>query len=83
MRNFTLAFASIATALLISSAAQAQSFPCHAFQMLPNGMLAVIQPVTISNPNGARVSMNPGTSFGPGTQMAGLNVFALYQQNCR
>jgi hypothetical protein len=73
-----------ALALLISTAAtDAQiSFPCQAFQMQPNGMLAVVQSVTITN-GGASVQLNPGTSFGPGTVMAGINVYATFQQNCR
>lgn len=66
----------------LTQSAHAQGFPCQAFQMQPNGMLAVVQPVTIQGPN-RQVQMNPGAVFGPNTAMAGINVYALYQQYCR
>jgi hypothetical protein len=70
-----------ALALLISTGANAQGFPCQAFQMQPNGMLAVIQSVTMKGPNG-QITVNPGASFGPGSLWMGVNLYALYQQNC-
>lgn len=80
----------VALVLLISSSAYAQlgtqpmqtgTFPCEAFQMQQNGMLAVVKSVAITS-NGGSVQMNPGMSFGPGVAMMGVNVYALYQQNC-
>ena len=75
---FALAFTLAATV-----AANAQgSFPCQAFQMQPNGMLLVVQPVTITGPNG-QASLNQGMSFGPGTAMMGANIYEMYKQACR
>jgi hypothetical protein len=73
---------SIGSLLALSATAQAQSgFRCQAFRMQPNGMLAVVQTVTITGTNG-QVSMNPGTIFGPGVMM-GLNIYEMYRQSCR
>jgi len=61
---------------------QGGSFPCQAFQMQSNGMLAVMEPVTIQGPNGS-IKMGRGMSFGPGVSMMGINVYETYRQNCR
>ena len=61
--------------------AQPSGFPCDAFQMQPNGMLAVVKPVTIRGAN-AVISMNPGMSFGPDVMTMGLNVYENYRKYC-
>jgi hypothetical protein len=66
-----------ALALLISTSAHAQGFPCQAFQMQSNGMLAVVQSVTMTGPNG-QITVNPGASFGPGTLWMGVDLYGLY-----
>jgi len=68
--------------LISTSASLAQGFPCTAFQVQPNGMLAVVQSVTLTGPNG-QITVNPGASFSPGVLWMGVNLYALYQQNCR
>ena len=83
MLRYIFPFLFAITVAFLPTAGNAQgSFPCQAFKMQPNGMLAVVQPVTITGPNG-QVSMGPGMSFGPGVAMMGLNVYELYQRNCR
>lgn len=84
MTRFLPLLSAATLALLLSSGARAQlgTFPCDAFQMQSNGMLAVVKPVSIQSANGSD-SMGPGMSFGPGVTMMGLNVYGLYQQYCR
>jgi len=61
----------------------AQSVPCDAFRKNPNGTWSPTRPVKISSPEGATVSIGPGVSFGPGVQFAGIDLYALLNQNCR
>jgi glycerol uptake facilitator-like aquaporin len=83
MKKYLSPLFSAAALMLLASSANAQGrFPCEAFQMQPNGMLAVVQSVTITGPSG-QISMNPGMSFGPGVAMMGINVYDVYRQNCR
>jgi hypothetical protein len=83
MTKYVSLVAVLFSAILVRPANAQLGFPCDAFQMQPNGMLAVIRPVTITSPNGGQVSMGPGVSFGPGASMSGVNMYVLYQQYCR
>jgi hypothetical protein len=83
MAKVVLSLAIASSLAMVASGASAQQFPCQAFQMQPNGMLAVVQPVTINSPNGGGMQISPGMSFGPGLLMMGVDFHALYLQNCR
>lgn len=52
------------------------------FQKQPNGMWAVIKPVSIQGPNGS-VGMGPGMSFGPGVAMMGIDMYAKLEAAAR
>jgi hypothetical protein len=83
MAKYVSLVAVLFSAILVCPANAQFGFPCDAFQMQPNGMLAVIRPVAITSSDGGQVSMGPGVSFGPGVTMSGVNVYVLYQQYCR
>lgn len=72
-----------ALALLSSGSTYADkaSFPCDAFQMKSDGRLVAVKSVLIKTGNGS-IQMNPGTSFGPGVRMAGIDLYNTYQENC-
>jgi hypothetical protein len=74
----------IVAALLISlCAAHAQSTaaPCSAFQKMPDGKWKAVRPVNIQH-GSASAMISPGTIIGPGTLVAGANVYAALQQSC-
>ena len=54
---------------------------CNAFRRNPDGSWTCLRPVTIKGPHG-EVSIGPGASFQPGTQMMGLDVGAWLNANC-
>ncbi len=69
--------------MLVSTAAFAQTgkAPCGAFQKLPNGKWNVVRPVKIENGK-TSVTVNPGTSIGPGTRLTGVDVYAALEKSC-
>jgi len=75
----------IAAALLAFTApaahAQAGKAPCSAFQKLPNGNWTVAQTIKIEH-GSASATLNPGLIVSPGTQAAGVNLYAALQKNC-
>jgi len=73
----------VVSALFASFPAQAQSgkAPCGSFQKLPDGQWSVIKTVKIEHGN-ASAMINPGTTIGPGTRVAGADIYTALQQNC-
>lgn len=65
-----------------SAYAQAPKLNCAQFNHNPNGSWSPTVPVTISGPNGS-VQIGPGASFNPGAVMAGLDLAALLNEQCK
>lgn len=73
----------LASSLLGSIAAYAQTgkAPCGSFQKMPDGKWNVVKPVKIEH-GGASAMLSPGTIIGPGTRVAGADIYAALQQSC-
>ena len=72
-------------ALILSVAAVANAdpnkAPCGSFKKSPNGKWNVVNPVKIeSDKDGAMLS--PGTTIGPGTRIAGIDIYAALERSC-
>ena len=77
-------FASALILPLISSAHAQSAFPCDSFQMQPDGTLAVVKPVTLTNRSGGHVLINAGMNFSPGAKgVFGLNIYETDRQTCK
>ena len=61
--------------------AQNTAAPCSAFQKLPDGKWKAIRPIDIQHEN-ASAMISPGTIIGPGTLVAGADVYAALQRSC-
>ena len=73
----------VVSALLASVTAQAQSgkAPCGSFQKLPDGQWSVLRTVKIEHGN-ASAMINPGTTIGPGTRVAGADIYLALKRSC-
>ena len=86
MNKSLLALAATSVVLtLVSGEARTQAtvFPCDAFEMQPNGVLKVTKFVTVRDEGGRLVSLKLGASFSPNIEMAGVNIYGMYQEYCR
>jgi hypothetical protein len=69
--------------LLVRTAAYAETTvaPCGSFQKMPDGKWNAVKPVKILHGT-ASAMINPGTIVGPGTLVAGADVYAALQKSC-
>jgi hypothetical protein len=79
-----LSISTVGFILLASVAAFAQTgtAPCGSFQRLPNGKWSVAKQIKIEHGN-ANAILNPGTIISPGTQVAGVDIYAALQRSCQ
>ena len=81
-----LSISTVLTLILLSfgaTAAETTSAPCGSFKKLSNGNWAVVKPIRIENANAsASAVLNPGTVIGPGSQVAGTDIYAALQRGC-
>jgi hypothetical protein len=56
--------------------------PCGSFQKLPDGKWNVVKPIKIEHGE-ASVILKPGTAIGPGTGIAGVDIYAALQKSCQ
>jgi len=61
--------------------AQTSKAPCSAFQKLPDGKWNVLRPVKIEIGK-VSVTVNPGTTIGPGTRVTGVDIYAALEKSC-
>jgi hypothetical protein len=83
MIKYSLILAALAFSLSASTAVYAQSgkAPCGSFHKLPDGKWNVLKPVKIEH--GTAVGMlSTGAIITPGTQVAGVDLYAALQKNC-
>lgn len=80
-----LLISTVLTLILLSSgAAVAQTTtkaPCGSFKKLSNGNWVVVKPIRIEHGNNS-ASLNVGTVIGPGSQVAGTNIYSALQSGC-
>lgn len=55
--------------------------PCGSFQKLPNGKWNVVRPVKIETDKDSAM-ISPGTTIGPGMQVAGVDIYAALERSC-
>jgi hypothetical protein len=55
--------------------------PCGSFQKLSNGRWSVVKQIRIQHGNASTV-LDPGSLLGPGTRVAGIDVYAELERNC-
>jgi hypothetical protein len=55
--------------------------PCGSFQKLPDGKWKVVSPVKIETDKGSGM-LSPGKTINPGTNVAGVDIFAALQRSC-
>jgi len=55
--------------------------PCGSFQKLPDGKWKVVSPVKIETDKGSGM-LSAGKTIAPGTQVAGVDLFAALQRSC-
>ena len=79
-----LVFACVLAATCYAAHANAQSgFACDAFRKLPNGELRIVKGITVTTPDGGSVRIAPDISLStPGVKFQGVDLYALYAQNC-
>ena len=65
----------------IPAYAQNTAAPCGAFQKQPDGKWKAVRPINIQTDKGSAV-ISGGTIIGPGTLVAGADVYAALQQSC-
>jgi hypothetical protein len=65
----------------IPAYAQNTAAPCSAFQKQPDGKWKALRPINIQTDKGSAM-VSPGTIIGPGTTVAGADVYAALQQGC-
>ena len=58
-----------------------RSAPCGSFQKLSDGKWSVVKQIKIEHGNASTV-LNPGSILGPGTRVAGIDVYAELERNC-
>ena len=58
-----------------------RSAPCGSFQKLSDGKWSVVKQIRIEHGNASTV-LNPGSILGPGTRVAGIDVYAELERNC-
>jgi len=63
--------------------AETMNIPCASFRLQANGLLEVLETVTLSTSAGQAVTLRPGVRFGPGLMLGGLDVYELHRQKCR
>ena len=56
--------------------------PCGSFQKLPDGKWNVLRPVKIENGK-VSVVVSSGTTIGPATRVAGIDIYAALQKSCQ
>src|SRR5215470_6667066 len=61
--------------------AESDKAPCGSFQKLADGTWKVVGPVKIETDKGSGM-LSPGTTIGPGKQLAGINIYAALQRSC-
>jgi hypothetical protein len=61
--------------------AQTGKAPCGSFQKLSDGKWSVTKQIRIEHGNASTI-LNPGTLLGPGTRVAGADIYAELQRNC-
>jgi hypothetical protein len=61
--------------------AQADSPPCGSFKKLPNGKWTNTKAIKIEHGDTSSM-MSPGTTIGPGTRIAGVDIYAALEQSC-
>ena len=61
--------------------AQSTAAPCSAFQKQSDGKWKAVRPINIQTDKGSAV-ISAGTVIGPGTLVAGADVYAALQQSC-
>jgi hypothetical protein len=79
-----LSISTVLTLILLSSGAAAAvtiTAPCGSFKKLSNGNWAVVKPIKIENGNNSAF-LNPGTIVGPGSRVAGFDIYAALQSGC-
>ncbi len=83
MIKYLLASALLASCLFASGAVDAQTgkAPCESFQRLPDGKWSVVKLIKIEHEK-ASAMLNPGTIISPGTQVAGVDIYAALQKSC-
>jgi hypothetical protein len=81
MIKYFLIPALLASCLFASSAADAQKAPCGSFQKLPDGRWSVVKLIKIEHEK-ASAMLNAGTIITPGTQVAGVDIYAALQKSC-
>jgi hypothetical protein len=62
--------------------AQTAKAPCISFQKLPDGNWSVAKAIKIEHGHASAI-LNPGKIISPGTQAAGVDVYAALQKNCQ
>ena len=84
--TLNLSISTVLTLILLSGAAVAQTTtkaPCGSFKKLSYGNWAVVKPIRIENANAsASALLNPGTVIGPGSRVAGTDIYAALQRGC-
>jgi hypothetical protein len=65
-----------------ASYAQTEKAPCGTFQRLSNGKWNVVKQIKIEHGRASAV-LNPGTIISPGTQVAGVDIYAALQRSCQ
>jgi len=83
MRLTSVIIALALSLISFSVYAQTAEFPCASFRMQPNGLLEVVESVTLTTPTGQTVILRPGTRIGPGLKMGSLDVYELHRRSCR
>ena len=83
MIKYLLIPALLASCVCASSAADAQTgkAPCGSFQKLPDGRWSVVKLIKIEHEK-ASAMLSAGTVITPGTQVAGVDIYAALQKNC-
>ncbi|HUN97789.1 MAG TPA: hypothetical protein VMU69_16350 [Bradyrhizobium sp.] len=82
-RSF-LVVAFVFAAVCYAAHANAQGrFQCDAFRKLPNGELRIVKGITVTTPDGNSFRIAPDISLSsPGVKFQGVDLYALYAQNC-
>ena len=62
--------------------AEGDKAPCGSFHKLADGKWSVVKQVKIAHGN-TNTMLNPGTAIGPGTRIAGVDIYAALEKSCR
>jgi hypothetical protein len=82
--NKRLSISTVAMILILGAIpahAQSTAAPCSAFQKQPDGKWKAVRPINIQTDKGSAI-IGTGTIVGPGTMVAGADVYAALQQSC-